>query len=236
MATAQQVDEVLAGFTESARASFGGDLASIVLFGSAAEGRRRATSDVNVIVVLKAFDAAKADGLRESLRIARAAIQLMPMFVLESEIPAAAEAFAVKFDDIKHRHRVLFGGDPFASLDVPRPARVARLRQVLLNQVLRLRERYVERSLREEQVVLVLADSAGPLRAAAATLLELEGAPAPSPREALLAVAGPGRAELMKRLSKAREQGRLDASTAVPALLELMELAKVMTERAARLT
>lgn len=235
MTTQQQVDEVLGGFVDSAKTSFGGDLASIVLFGSAAEGRLRATSDVNLIVVLKAFDPVKADGLRETLRVARAAIQLMPMFVLESEIAAAAEAFAVKFDDIARRHRVLLGDDPFKNLAVPRAAKVTRLRQVLLNQVLRLRERYVERSLREEQVVLVIADATGPLRAAAATLLELEGTPAPSPREALAAVAGPGKADVLKRLSDAREQGRLAEGVAAPTLIAIADIAKAMLERAARL-
>ena len=52
---------------------------------------------------------------------------------------AAAEAFAVKFGDIGRRHRMLHGVDPFEALTASRAATIARLRQVLLNQLLRLR-------------------------------------------------------------------------------------------------
>jgi hypothetical protein len=54
--------------------------------------------------------------------------------------------------------------------------------------LLRVRQRYVH-SLREDRLALVLADTAGPLRAAAATLLALEGRSPLAPREALAAVA-----------------------------------------------
>jgi predicted nucleotidyltransferase len=68
------VDRVLESFVEAARSCLGSDLRSIVLYGSAAEGRLRQTSDVNAIVILAAFDAAKVDQLREPLRTAHAAV------------------------------------------------------------------------------------------------------------------------------------------------------------------
>ncbi|MBL8514558.1 MAG: nucleotidyltransferase domain-containing protein, partial [Betaproteobacteria bacterium] len=180
------VQSALNDFVESCQASFRNELASIVLFGSAAEGRLRATSDVNVIVVLKSFEKAGADRLRDPLRFAKAAIDLNPMFVLQSEIGAALEAFTLKFADIAHRHRVLFGEDPFTGITMPRDALIRRLKQVLLNMQIRARERYMMLSPREEQLVRHIADSAGPLRAAAVSLAELEGKPAPeSPKAAL---------------------------------------------------
>jgi len=136
-----EVGQVLNAFVEAAKNAFGSDLVSVVLFGSAAEARLRATSDVNVLLVLKRFEQARADDLREPLRVAHAAVQLNAMFLVETEIAAANEAFAVKFADIQARHRVLFGADPFAGLGTPRDALVRRLGQVLLNLQLRLRER-----------------------------------------------------------------------------------------------
>jgi len=47
---------VLDDFVAVTREAFGDDLVAIVLFGSAAEGALRATSDVNVIVILRAFE------------------------------------------------------------------------------------------------------------------------------------------------------------------------------------
>lgn len=183
------VDRVLRDFTEAVCHALGSDLHSIVLYGSAAEGRLRPTSDVNVILVLSNFVQAKVDLLRDSLRVAQAAIRLTPMFLLEAEIDTAATAFAQKFSDILRRRCVVYGPDPFAGVSVPRTATIARLKQVLLNLILRLRELYVLRSLREEQLALVIADMAGPLRSCAATLLELQGQPVESPKEALAQVA-----------------------------------------------
>ena len=48
--------DALESFVASARGTFADDLRCVVLFGSAAEDRLRATSDVNLIVVLRRFD------------------------------------------------------------------------------------------------------------------------------------------------------------------------------------
>ena len=98
-------------FIESAKDAFKDDLLSATLFGSAAEGRLRPSSDVNLILVLKRINQAPADQVSQSLRAAHAAILLQAMFILETEVALAAEAFAVKFADIETRHEVLFGKD-----------------------------------------------------------------------------------------------------------------------------
>ena len=136
-----EVQQSINTFVEAAKAAFEANLVSVVMYGSAAEGRLRATSDVNILLVLKSFDQGRADKLRDPLRLAHAAVQLNAMFLLESEVPDAMEAFAVKFADIVARHRILFGSDPFATVDPPKDAVVRRLKQVLLNLQLRLRER-----------------------------------------------------------------------------------------------
>src|SRR6188508_3004619 len=104
---------VLKEFIDAAQTAFASDLKSIILFGSAAEGQLRATSDVNVILLLTQFDQRCADAMREPLRVAQAAIRLSPMFIVEAEVPAAITAFAEKFSDILRRRRILFGSDPF---------------------------------------------------------------------------------------------------------------------------
>ena len=236
----QNVTSVLTEFVNSAKEAFGSDLRSIVLYGSGAEGKLRPTSDVNVIVVLTAFNQPQADQLREPLRVGKAAINLRAMFLLESELRAATEAFAVKFGDIARRRRVLFGDDPFAAVSVSREDAVFRLKQTLLNLTLRMREAYVARSLREEQLAALIADVAGPLRSCASTLLELEGAPAASAKEALEQVSaslsdGPARAEDIQLISEARQRHALPAGVAGPTLFHLIDLARAMRERAAAL-
>ena len=232
----QDVGHGLESFVSSAQEALGDDLVSLVLFGSAAEGRMRATSDVNLLVVLARFDPARIDRLREPLRLAHATIRLEAMFVLESEVADAAEAFAVKFADIRARHRVLAGRDIAATIAPSRPAMVARVKQILLNYILRTRERYAMVSLRDEQLAAVVADSAGPLRAAAEILLQLEERPVASPKEALERIAGELDAsrwkDTLERLSEARESGTLAPGSGGKAVLELVALAEGMRARA----
>ena len=71
----ENVQRVLDGFVQAAQTAFGSDLVSVVLYGSAAEGRMRATSDVNLIVVLRRFDGACAARIRDPLNLAETAEQ-----------------------------------------------------------------------------------------------------------------------------------------------------------------
>src|SRR5580698_1066861 len=203
------VAEVLNSFLQSSIDAFGPDLLSAVLFGSAAEGKLRATSDLNLILVLGSFHQDKADHLRQPLRVAQAAIQLRPMFLLKDEIPHAARSFAPKFADIRRRRAILFGEDPFSSLAIPRDAEIRQLRQQLLNFILRLRAAYVARSLREEQLGLLIAGALGPLRSYAAVLLDLEGRPMASPSQALQSMGAQLAATQETHVSRPGEAPRL---------------------------
>ena len=233
------VERLLADLVACARSAARSQLRSIVLYGSAAENALRPTSDVNLVLVLSSFDPAELDLLREPYRIGQAAVRMRCMFLLEREVGASCLAFAEKFADILRRRRVLYGDDPFAGIVIPREVLVARLGQVLLNDLLRLREAYVSRSLREEQMVRVVAEAAGPLRSAAATLLELEGDPPMPGKTALRHFArsfAPGRYDtVLTQLSEARERRVLPPGAAGPCLLALIELNERLWERASQL-
>jgi predicted nucleotidyltransferase len=180
------VATVLDDFLTTATRVSGENLKSAVLFGSAVEARLRPASDVNLILVYGEVKLAELDGLREAFGFAHSAIALDVLFIEESEVPVAAHAFAVKFSDIRMRHRVLLGRDVFADVEIGREATIARLKQVLINLTLRLRERYALSGQREEQHARLIADISAPVRACAAALLALEGAAVASPKEALL--------------------------------------------------
>jgi hypothetical protein len=186
--------------------------------------------------VLARFDGTKAAALREAARAGKAIADLSLLFLLEDEVAAAAEAFANKLADISHRHRVLHGRDVFAGLVVPRAAAIHRLKQVLLNLAMRLRQAYVVRGLREEQLALAIAEAAGPLRAAAASLLELEGAGVVAPKQALEQATPASLRDLLPEISRARETRLLPAGVAGPALLRLVELIEALRVRTSKLS
>ena len=229
----ETVTRVLNEFLEAAKTACGPALKAAVLFGSAAEGRLRPASDVNLILVLSSFAPEAAAEIAAPLRFAESAIKLRVMFLLESEISAAATAFAQKFSDIAKRRRVLFGADPFAGIAVPREALQRQVEQVLLNLGIRLRERAASDWLQEDLLARALSDAVGPMRACAQSILELGGRSADSPKaalEALLAAAGAPHPHLAAYYSRLREQSP-EAGTIGKALMQTMELIAWMRER-----
>jgi len=232
----EAVRTTLNEFVAATQRAFVDDLLSIVLFGSAAEGRLRPTSDVNVVVVLRRVDPKRLEAIGEAYRFAHAAIRLSAMFIRESEIAVAKDAFAVKFADIAARHEVLYGTDPFDGLTISREAARHRLLQVLVNLQLRLRERYALSSPYDEQLAIAAADAVGPLRASAAVLLWLESGVRLAPREALRQIADEtGSAAALTGITEARESGGVPAIGAEATLIGAIELATQLAGRIERL-
>lgn len=231
----EHISETLKGFILAAQTAFGEDLQSIVMFGSAAENRLRATSDVNLIVVLREFSQAKADPLREPLRIAHAVRKLSVMFILKDEIAQASEVFAVKFSDILRRRKVLYGSAPFNGLSVNRIATINRLKQTLLNMILRLRSSYVLSGLREEQISAIIAETAGPLRVCAATLLEIEQNTLVSPKDAMeklvSSIDSDKWKETLAAITEVRQDHLLPPGVSAKTLFKVLDLAQHMLLR-----
>jgi hypothetical protein len=217
--------------------SFAADLRSLILFGSAAEGRMRASSDVNLLVVLNRLNVDRLNAVAELIQAGSAAVELHPMFMLFSEFPLAVEAFAVKFDDIAHRHVLLYGVDPFGNLVIPRAVLIGRIQQVLLNLALRARTSYAVNRNRETALAVAVAEAAAPLRRSAQAILEMRGSPSASPKESLEVLAAElgGWAEDLQNLTRARQELQLPAGTAGALLLRLAALAEAMQAPAAAL-
>lgn len=229
-----EVERALDAFVEALREVFGGRLLSVTLFGSAAEGRLRAASDVNVAVVTESFTRDDAGRLREPLAAAHAAIDLQALLLRADEVPAAAEAFAAKFADIRRRRHVLAGADLLGSVTVPRAAEILRVKQVLLNLTLRTRAAYARAAV-DSGLDRRLSDLAGPLRACAAAILELEGTPAPEARTALERVAkdaDPRFAAAVDAMVAVRRGAERPPDEEAAVLFTLLDLAEAMRRRA----
>ena len=226
---------IVTSFVTTAIQVFGDDLRSVILYGSGAEGRLRPTSDINLVLVLSSFGIAKADEIRLQFSSAASAGKLNAMFLLDSEIASAVELFAEKFSDILRRRRVLYGPDPFAGISIPRGVEIWRLKQVLLNLTLRLREAYVGNGSTPERVSGLIADFAGPIRSCAAALSQLEGKQARHPKEALAefvdSLDQTDWGNVLSRISETRERALLSADVADATMFRLMELTTLLRMR-----
>lgn len=226
---AQVLEELVTALVATAAAQ----LDSVILFGSGAEGRLRSTSDLNLLVVADGLTLEKLDALRLALLTGRSAAGLTVMFVEKAELPRAMEAFAVKFTDIKARHRVLYGSSPLESVEITREATVRRVRQVLLNLTLRLREQYVIDGEHEERLARIIADVTGPMRASAATLIALEDGRTLAPKAALEElVAGDGWDECLAGISAVHRGEHLPAGATRRLYGEVLRLLVALDERA----
>ena len=155
----------------------GNNLAGLILYGGLARGRfRLGRSDVNLVVLLRDTGEQSLATVAPALRKAWREIRVEPLILTPPEVPAAAEAFPLKFMDIQESHLVLVGEDPFIGFTLD-PQRV-RLRalQELRNLELRLRRRYLASFDAPEELTRHLARTSVPLAIPLRALLRIGGA------------------------------------------------------------
>ena len=131
-------------FARDLTTTYGDELVSVVLYGSAARGEyREGVSDLNLLVLLR--DTAAAT-LRRGSALARswgAAKNPPPLVMSEREFRGSADVFPMELADIRDAHVVLYGADPFAGVEI-RPADLRlQLERELKSAYIRLRTRYL---------------------------------------------------------------------------------------------
>lgn len=99
----------------------GKNLESIILYGSAARGDYQpGTSDLNILCTLVTMDVAELRRLAPVMHWWRVEMhEPMPLFMLTEELRQSTDVFAIESLDAKRSHRVLFGPDVVADLDIP---------------------------------------------------------------------------------------------------------------------
>jgi predicted nucleotidyltransferase len=101
------------------RAAFGGELRSVVLYGSAAAGDHiPKRSDYNVLVLVDSLDVARLEAVAAVVRAWSDAGNPPPFTLTMEEWRRSADIFPMEYSDILERHRVLFGAPPFDDVRV----------------------------------------------------------------------------------------------------------------------
>ncbi len=131
-------------FARDLTTTYGDQLVSVVLYGSAARGEyREGVSDLNLLVLLR--DTAAAT-LRRGSALARSwgnAKNPPPLVMSELEFHGSADVFPMELADIHEAHVILYGTDPFEGVEI-RPADLRlQLEHELKSAYIRLRTRYM---------------------------------------------------------------------------------------------
>jgi hypothetical protein len=120
----------------------GKNLESVILYGSAARGDfRPGASDLNILCALTVIDLDELQRLTPVVHWwTREMNEPAPLFFLTEELRTSTDVFAIESLDIKRSHRVLFGKDVVADLEVPMNLHRVEVEHELRQLLLKLRQ------------------------------------------------------------------------------------------------
>lgn len=127
---------------EKLRKVLGGELVSVVLYGSAASEEHEAKfSDVNVLCVLRQITPMELAAAEPVFRWWQEKGNPSPLLLTEVEVRNSTDCFPIEFHDIRARHRILFGADVVAGIEIGDQYYRAQVEHELRAKLLRLRQK-----------------------------------------------------------------------------------------------
>ena len=134
----------LADLVSKLKNDAGGNLLSLILYGSAATDEfHEGHSDLNILCVMQHLGRHDLAALHDTSRWWVKKGNPAPLFFTLDELHHSADIFAIELLDMKAAHRVLHGEDVIAPLDVPLEFHQRQVERELRNNTLRLRQHYV---------------------------------------------------------------------------------------------
>ena len=125
-------------------AAAGGNLLSVILYGSAAAGEfHKGHSDLNILCVMRRLHRTDLATLHDASHWWVKKGNPAPLLFTLDELHHSADIFAIELLDMKAAHRVLHGEDLIAPLTVPMDFHQRQVERELRNNTLRLRQHYV---------------------------------------------------------------------------------------------
>lgn len=174
------VQEALNHLVGDLRATHGDNLASVVLYGSAAAGDHiELRSDYNLLIALRRITP-------EDLRLAQAPMREwqrlghpLPVYFTVEELSDAADVFPIEFYQMENARIVLYGSDPFALLKLSDANLRHQAEYELRSKLIQLRRLYIPASVSVEKLCNLMSDSLASFAALFRAVLILHGKEAP---------------------------------------------------------
>jgi hypothetical protein len=174
------VQEALGGLIKDLQATHGENLASVVLYGSAAAGDHiELQSDYNLLIALKRITP-------EDLRLAQPPMREwqrlghpLPVYFTVEELSDAADVFPIEFHQMANARIVLFGKDPFEVVRLSDFNLRHQTEYELRSKLIQLRRLYIPASTSTEKLGDLMAESLASFAALFRAVLLLHGKEAP---------------------------------------------------------
>jgi len=148
--------------TEELKKVCGGNLVSVVQYGSTVAGDSVKTSDYNVLVVMDRVGAEDLAAMTSVCSRWGGEGNHAPLLFAREGMLRSADVFSVEFSDIKQTHKVLHGPDPFERMEIDPAMLRLELEHELKSKVLLLQENFLvtKGSSKEVERLLVASISA----------------------------------------------------------------------------
>ena len=174
-------------FARRLETALGANLASLLLYGSAARGTHVAgRSDLNLLLIVKDASVAALHGATPVIAEWARGGQPPPLIFAEREWSASTDVFPIEFEDMRDAHRVLAGRDPFVTLVTRRADLRLELEHEIRGKVLRLRTEYAATAADGKALGRLLVHSAGTFFVLFRAVLRLGGGVPPADHAALV--------------------------------------------------
>ncbi|MGH9908371.1 MAG: hypothetical protein ACRD8U_22635, partial [Pyrinomonadaceae bacterium] len=174
------IQEALNSLIGDLRASHGDNLASVVLYGSAAAGDHvELRSDYNLLIALNRIT---PDDLRQAqapMREWRRLGHPLPVYFTVEELSDAADVFPIEFHQMAQARVVLFGRDPFEFVKLSDAHLRHQAEYELRSKLIQLRRLYIPASISIENLCELMSDSLASFAALFRAVLHLRGLDAP---------------------------------------------------------
>ena len=173
------------------RAAHKDNLASVILYGSAAAGDFvRESSDYNLLVALHEITPPDLRAAQAPMREWKRMGHSVPIYFTVAELNDAADVFPIEFYQMEHARKVLYGADVLAHVEISNRFLRHQTEYELRSRLIRLRRSYIGASVAANDLTDLMAQSLKSFTALFRAVLILHGfTPPVAKREIVRAVA-----------------------------------------------
>ncbi len=176
-------------FIDDLRATHGKNLASVILYGSAAAGDFiPRQSDYNILIALHKITPADLRNAHASIREWHKMGHPVPVYFTVSELQNSADVFPIEFHQMDVARKVLFGSDVLADLKISDEFLRHQAEYEFRSKLILLRRQYIPASASVDGLKKLMAESLSSFTALFRAVLILHGVKPPATKHEIVAL------------------------------------------------
>lgn len=183
------INEYFEPFVDDLRSTHGSNLASVVLYGSAAAGDFvPQVSDYNIMIALHKIGPADLRNAHACIREWSKMGHPVPVYFTVAELQNAADVFPIEFHQMTEAHKVLYGRDVLAGLKISDKFLRHQTEYELRSKLTLLRRHYIPASASVDGLKTLMGESLASFAAIFRAVLILHGVTPPLKKHEIVAL------------------------------------------------